>query len=379
MFFVFTLALTAIVVSLSVFALRYVIDGTSRGRAAKLLILVDLAAVFAPLAMRNTGIFAEVLRLSLFLYTAQAVFFVLVLVAAGIRTVKDKFTSPVSPLDPERRRLLKKAILYPAGALAVAGYGSFWESERTTEREYQIPVADLPDNLRGFRLAQLSDVHLGAFCPLVKLQKLLDRTVAAHPDMLVLTGDIFDDVTLNDAAIGLVDSYTDKFPCGIWYCHGNHEYFRGIKHIESLLRQTGIHLLVNTAQTVIDGERPLVALGVDYPKHREETLFLADKRAYVNDAMAHVPPNAVTILLAHHPEFIDDGAEHNIPLTLTGHTHGGQICLFGYPLFPLFKYNRGMIRTGDCYGYVHCGNGSWFPCRIGCPPEIAYFTLVNKT
>ena len=367
-----------IVIGMSIVALRYVIDGSCHGTVSRRLVIVDLAAVTFSLLFRHSDLFAEILRLTLFLYTAQGVFFVLVLLAVGLRTVKRRFISPKSPFDRQRRRLLKRAVLYPAGALAAAGYGSFWENEHTVEREYQIPVAGLPENLRGFRLAQLSDVHLGSFCPLSKLKKLLEKTVSARPDALVLTGDIFDDRALNDDAIALVGSYTDKFPQGIWYCHGNHEYFRGIRHIEAELRKTDIHVLINSAAVAVDGDRPLVFIGVDYPKHRDEERFLADKRDFLREAVTGVPPNAVMILLAHHPEYIDDAAEHNIPLTLTGHTHGGQICLFGYPLFPIFKYNRGMIQTGDCYGYVHCGNGSWFPCRIGCPPEIAFFTLVRK-
>ena len=81
------------------------------------------------------------------------------------------------------------------------------------------------------------------------------------------------------------------------------------------------------------------------------------------------------VLLAHHPEFIDNGAEKKAVLTLTGHTHGCQLGIFGIPLIPMFKYNRGMFIQGDSHGYVHSGNGSWFPYRLGCPPEIAYFTL----
>jgi ser/thr protein phosphatase len=67
-----------------------------------------------------------------------------------------------------------------------------------------------------------------------------------------------------------------------------------------------------------------------------------------------------------------------VPLTLTGHTHGSQFGFLGLPLFPVFKYTRGMVRIGDNYGYVHVGNGSWFPLRIGCPPEIAFFRLERK-
>ena len=56
---------------------------------------------------------------------------------------------------------------------------------------------------------------------------------------------------------------------------------------------------------------------------------------------------------------------------------GSQFGILSQPLFPVFKYTRGLVKLGDSYGYVHSGNGSWFPFRLGCPPEIAYFTLTN--
>ena len=113
----------------------------------------------------------------------------------------------------------------------------------------------------------------------------------------------------------------------------------------------------------------------------EQTNFNQRKHEFLSEAMKNVPQDAICILLAHHPEFIDDAIEFNIPLTMTGHTHGSQFGIFGIPLFPVFKYTRGMFEhigsdgQTKCYGYVHVGNGSWFPFRLGCPPEIAYFTL----
>ena len=105
--------------------------------------------------------------------------------------------------------------------------------------------------------------------------------------------------------------------------------------------------------------------------------FEAQRKNYMQQAMKNLPADVPAILLAHHPECIDDGAANDIALTLTGHTHGSQFGFLGQPLFPVFKYTRGIVKIGDSYGYVHRGNGSWFPFRLGCPPEIAYFTLKN--
>jgi len=372
MFMLIGLGLLTLVIFLSCTSVGYVAPENYQGRIKRWLVELDLVLFISCLIFK-----AYVLRLALFVYTAQAIFAAFVLIAVLLRLLKRKFLAPSVDFDRSRRRLLKRAILYPATALATAGYGSFWEKNHTVVREYNIPVADLPDNLAGFRLAQLSDVHLGAFFSVEELDRLITQAARALPDALVLTGDVFDDVRLNDSAIGLVNRRVHDFPCGIWYCHGNHEHFRGIKHIEKMLATTDIHVLINSHEVAVSGSRPLVIAGVDYPAHRADDAFMSDKREYLTEALEGAPPAAVKILLAHHPEFIDDGAEQGVILTLTGHTHGGQICLFGYPLFPVFKYNKGMIKKGDKFGYVHSGNGSWFPCRLGCPPEIAVFTLTK--
>ena len=124
----------------------------------------------------------------------------------------------------------------------------------------------------------------------------------------------------------------------------------------------------------MDGAKPLYFAGTDYPHDRAQ--FDALAKSMTDEALQGIPPNAVTVLLAHHPDFIDPGAAHGVSLVLTGHTHGGQLGLFGIPIVPpLFKYMRGLYRVKDTWGYVHSGNGSWFPYRFGCPPEIACFTL----
>ena len=141
-----------------------------------------------------------------------------------------------------------------------------------------------------------------------------------------------------------------------------------------MARRGHVHVLLNAAERV-PGCGALYLAGTDYPFARGDA-FYTEKAAFFAAAMEDVPAHAVTVLLAHHPEFIDDAAtDGRVPLTLTGHTHGSQFGILGQPLFPVFKYTRGMVRIGENYGYVHTGNGSWFPLRIGCPPETAYFRL----
>ena len=312
--------------------------------------------------------------------TAQLFCAVLVMGALVVRWIYRKFNPP-KPFDPARRRVLIHGMIYPALSLAISLYGNRIEKNHDVENFYDVPIKDLPPDLDGFRVAQISDLHLGAYFSLERLEALLQRIADAKPDLLAITGDIFDDVPMNPAAIKIVDAFTDKFKFGVWYIHGNHEHFRGIRAIEAGLAQTKIHWLVNRAEHVTS---KLYILGVDYPSRapitssddaEREKLFAEARKSFVDAAAAGVPDDAVKILLAHHPEFIDDGAERHFALTLTGHTHGSQFGFFRMPLFPVFKYTRGVVKIGDSFGYVHVGNGSWFPFRLGCPPEIAYFTL----
>ena len=316
--------------------------------------------------------------------TAQLICGIFVMCAVATRFFYRKFHKPTK-FDPARRRALVHGMIYPVASLAISLYGNRIEKNSDVENFYDVPIKNLPPDLEGFRLAQISDLHLGAYFSLERLESLLQRIADAKPDLLAITGDIFDDVSMNPAAIKIVDAFTNKFRYGIFYIHGNHEHFRGVSAIEQLLAQTNIHFLLNSAENVTS---KLYILGVDYPSRApvmnsggdkdREKLFADARKIFVDKAMETVPDDAIKILLAHHPEFIDDGAQRNFALTLTGHTHGAQIGIFGVPLFPVFKYTRGVVKIGESFGYVHCGNGSWFPFRLGCPPEIAYFTLKTK-
>lgn len=264
-----------------------------------------------------------------------------------------------------------------AVALGLSLYGSLVERHELHTVEYTVPVEGLGERLEGYRIAQLSDVHLGSFYSLEDFRELLEKTVAEQPDVLVVTGDVFDNAGMTMQAARLLDSYSDRFPQGIYYCRGNHEHIRGIPLLEIALQDKSIHNLVNSSALVLEDSRPLYIAGVDYPMQREQFDYLAE--AYTKKAMAGVPDNAVKILLAHHPNFIKNAAIYDTALVLSGHTHGGQLGFEGMPLVPpVFEYMRGWYSQGATRLYVHPGNGSWFPFRLGCQPEIAVFTLRGR-
>ncbi len=275
------------------------------------------------------------------------------------------------PVDRDKRRFLKGAALYPAAMAGASVYGYAYERRQQVKRYYDVT---LPAGA-GLTVAQISDVHLGTFFSVEELRTLLQMVAEDKPDILAITGDLFDDVTLNPAAVQVVEEAVDLFPKGIYFCIGNHEHYRNWARTAELLAKTRVHMLIGRAEKVPGTE--LWLAGAEYTFARDDESFRQEKEVLTKKAIKNIPQAELgqTILLAHHPEYIDDGAAAGIPLTLTGHTHGCQLGLFGLAVIPMYKYNRGLVKIGDSRGYVHCGNGSWLPMRIGCPPEIAYFRL----
>lgn len=276
------------------------------------------------------------------------------------------------PFDKSRRDFLKNTFCFPALVGSLSIYGSFMENHRDhVLNEIQLFVKGLtaPD---GYKLLQLSDMHLGHFFSLDDLNELLTQASQQGASLLAITGDLFDsDTETNHKAALLLNSFARYFPDGIYLVLGNHEHRQDLNKLRVTLSALDIHLFEDMAMKVPGKE--LWIAGVDYPMNKDR--FEEERKNHHRQAMSLVPDGVTTILLGHHPECIDDGAASGAALTLTGHTHGCQFGIFGRAIFPIFRYNRGLVKTGDCYGYVHSGNGSWFPCRIGCPPEIAVFTL----
>ena len=362
---------------LSVFFLRYLAEGKMLLTARIGIAVFEIAAVgglFFLFSTHRTDSWAGLLTLPIILFlVGQLIVLAFVVLAVLLRFIWRRIRGV--PYSAERRRVLKNAALYPAAGVLLSSYGAFIERKHTVRRDYTIPVSNLPPEADGMVIAQISDVHLGSFFSVEDFDALLAETAAGGADLLAVTGDVFDDEPLNARAAEVLAAHIGDFRDGIWYCIGNHEYYHSGRPIVDRMAEEGrVHVVLNSAARVA-GRGTLYIAGVDYPFARGDA-FDPQKKAYFAAAIADVPRDAVTVLLAHHPEFIDDAAAHgSVPLTLTGHTHGSQFGLLGLPLFPVFKYTRGMVRIGDSYGYVHTGNGSWFPLRIGCPPEIAYFRL----
>jgi predicted MPP superfamily phosphohydrolase len=151
--------------------------------------------------------------------------------------------------------------------------------------------------------------------------------------------------------------------------------------VRAELHNSRIIVLENENVLIVPGQQPFYLLGVDYPwadsSYNGINVSANKRQQYFAAANRNIPINAFKVLIAHHPDCLIDGFAAQIPLTLAGHTHGGQVVIGGKPLLNSYAYMRGLYQENGNYGYVNSGAGQWFPFRLGCPPEISIFTMMS--
>jgi predicted MPP superfamily phosphohydrolase len=258
-----------------------------------------------------------------------------------------------------------------AAAFAMAFWGVVVRRRWVRTRELEVVIPGLPAAFDGYRVAQLSDLHLGGLTPPHWGEAWARLANAAEPDLVAVTGDLVSSGTdfHHDIArvIGRLRA-TD----GVYVSMGNHDYFGDGEPLITLLQQNGAVVLRNEGRTVTREGACLFVAGVDDTWTR---------RADLRRTLADREPEACTLLLAHDPDLFPLAASHGVSLVLSGHTHGGQVAL---PFFPelvglgklAHRFHLGLYRDGDSSLYVHPGLGTTGPpIRVGVAPEIAILTL----
>jgi predicted MPP superfamily phosphohydrolase len=228
-------------------------------------------------------------------------------------------------------------------------------------RDIDVPVPTLPPELDGLRIAVVSDVHLGNFTTTPTLKRVVEETSRLDADLVLLPGDLIDNALADlAAALDAVSNLQSRH--GSYLCVGNHDL---IENGAEFVRRTRarLPLLVGEARAVTVRGVPVQLLGLPWDAVRE----LAGK----------VTPGAFPILLAHHPHAFDAAAEVGLPLTVSGHTHGGQLMLGDAGFGPLmYRYWSGLYHKPEGAALVVSnGVGNWFPLRVGAPAEVVHLTL----
>jgi len=258
-----------------------------------------------------------------------------------------------------------------ATGLVVCGYGCTARRWFFVTRKIEIPVRGLSPELDGYTIAQLSDLHIGAFTPLWWGQRWVTAANAAHADLVVVTGDmVTSGVAFHEDIAQLVGELRAKD--GTYVIMGNHDYFGEGEPLVSLLRGRGAHVLRNEGVVLERNGGRLYLAGMD------DTWT---KRANLDASLAARPEGVPTVLLAHDPDRFPHAVKRNVEVVLSGHTHGGQIAVpFLGRLINASKlahrYHIGIYEEGDSTLYVHPGLGTTGPpMRLGVAPVIALIKL----
>jgi hypothetical protein len=276
------------------------------------------------------------------------------------------------PLDPDRRAFLSRGIAGTVSVLALglAGAGTASALGKVGVRKVTVPLRRLPQALSGFRVVQLSDVHIGPTLGAEWLEGVVARVNALAPDLVVITGDLVDGsvAELRDQVAPLARLAAKH---GVFFVTGNHEYYSGADAWIAELARLGIRTLRNERVSIGDGEHSFDLAGVDD--------WSAHGRGHGRDlrrALAGRDPSREVVLLAHQPKQIHEAAEHGVGLMLSGHTHGGQIFPWGFFVRLDQPYIAGLAKHEDTHVYVSRGTGFWGPpMRVAAPAEIALVEL----
>lgn len=271
-------------------------------------------------------------------------------------------------LDPQ---LVTGGILITGVVVTALG---IWRSRRPSVVRIAVPITGLHEDLEGFRIVQLSDLHIGPTLKRNFVERVVSTANGLEPDLIALTGDVADGhvAAMRHEVAPLAGLGA---PHGKFFVTGNHEYYWDapgwVKEVERL----GFDALVNTYRVIEQGAATLLVAGVTdstasagTPGHR------SDPEAAVSGA----PDVDVRLLLAHQPSSAFAAQRVGFDLQLSGHTHGGQYFPFNLVVRLFQPFVHGLHRLQDMWLYVSRGTGYWGPpMRLGVPSEITLIELVK--
>jgi uncharacterized protein len=292
------------------------------------------------------------------------------------------------------------ALLATAGVFALASAAGYAGSRRLAVRRLIATLPGLPDALDGLVIAQLSDLHVGPQTSRVLMARAERAVREASPDLIAVTGDLIDDFPAD------VEHYAEMFgalaaPLGVFVIPGNHEVYAGWEDVRARLARLPVTVLVNASVTLeaadrtTDREAGSSANGADGPvplASGTSRLVVAgtgdpafgpgtggDTGPDIERTLADVPPDTFVLALAHNPALWPALAARGVDLTLSGHTHWGQLALprLGWCLAsPFLKLAMGAHARGRSLLYIHPGTGYWgLPFRLGHSAQVALITL----
>jgi len=301
-------------------------------------------------------------------------------IASGVRKVSAKKDEVESA--PRRQFLERTAKVATAAPFVAGAYGLLYGRLNLDTHTQIIRLPKLPREFEGFRICQLSDLHIGPFMPAEEIRKYAAIANELKADLTVLTGDFvtWDGETQKpvvDALRGL------RAPYGVYGCLGNHDAWAGVQDsITALFSQVGYRILRGENVPIVSHGASLNLIGVDFQSAKRFGPSPAVPNLLGNIA-GLVDRDRVNILLSHNPDTFDRAAEMGIDLSMAGHTHGGQAALEFIspeiaPTRLVTPYVAGLFQKTGGQLYVNRGIGTIFiPVRLGAPPEITIYQLTR--
>ncbi|MEU1220896.1 metallophosphoesterase [Streptomyces microflavus] len=272
---------------------------------------------------------------------------------------------------PSRRLFVSRVVGGAAAAagLATVGYGTHNVLSGPSVKRVTVPLAKLPRAAHGFRIAVVSDIHIGPILGRAHTRRIVDTINSTSPDLVAVVGDLVDGsvADLGSAAEPLAGLRSRH---GSFFVTGNHEYFSGAEQWVNHVRELGLIPLEN-ARVELGG---FDLAGVNDIAGETE----GQGPDFVR-ALGDRDRSRAAVLLAHQPVVIHDAVEHGVDLQLSGHTHGGQLWPGNYLAELANPTVAGLERYGDTQLFVSRGAGAWGPpVRVGAPADITVVQLASR-
>ncbi|MDA8018736.1 MAG: metallophosphoesterase [Thermoanaerobaculia bacterium] len=277
------------------------------------------------------------------------------------------------------------ALAGASALLVLGGLAGYLGSRRLVVRHLDVQMARLPPAFDGLRLVQISDLHVGPHTPRQFLTRVAQAVEDARPDLIAITGDQVDDFARD------VEIFRHAFahlqaPLGVFAVAGNHDVYAGWSAVRRGLESAGFQVLVNESVAVERRGQQLFVVGTGDPAGLSALAqrgrgASAESTAApdVDRTLFRIPPSAPVLALAHNPMLWPSLARRGVDLTLSGHTHYGQLAIpkLGWSMAsPFLRLAMGAHRDGDSMLYINPGTNYWgIPFRLGTPPEVTVLTL----
>lgn len=256
---------------------------------------------------------------------------------------------------------------------------SQWQLEQFRVRSLTMVAPKLPAELDGLTIAHVSDTHVGRFTKGSILERIVEATNSLDSDLVVFTGDLIN-FSLGDLPVGIELLKGIKARHGVFACEGNHDLMQDGLAFRDHMNRASVGLLVDEAASLVIRGRRVQVTGLPWGASPSARGSSGNRRDVLHQSLLERVSgkndvDAFRILLAHHPHAFDHAKDFH--LTLSGHTHGGQLMLSrSIGAGPsLYRYWSGLYEKEGRSLCVSNGVGNWFPIRVGAPAEIIHLTL----